>query len=140
MIQPQAFTKAILFIHVHPHKPWHHLAPHHHPVTHTTTLEHSQQTASQQTATPDFPHTALAPKPSYTCMHSANSCISPPRPVNLFPTQPSQHTFPQQCGTPQVYNIRIPLQGQATLTAIGPITAPLTTSTVSYRQAGTPSC
>ena len=95
------------------------------PLTHTTTLEPSQQVASQQTATPDFPHTALAPKPSYTCMRSANSCISPPRPVNLFPTTPSQHTFPQQCDSTQVYNIRIPLQGQATLTAIGPISAPL---------------
>ena len=95
------------------------------PLTHTTTLEPSQQVASQQTATPDFPHTAHAPKPSYTCMRSANSCISPPRPVNLFPTTPSQHTFPQQCDSTQVYNIRIPLQGQATLTAIGPISAPL---------------
>ena len=104
---------------IHPYTPPQTMAPPRTtppPVIHTATLEHSQQIASQQNATPDFPHAALAPKPSYTCMHSANSCISPPRPVNLFPTQPSQHIFPQQCDPTQVYNIRIPLQGQATLT------------------------
>ena len=92
--------------------------------TNITTREHSQPITPQTATTPDFPHTAQAPKQTYTCMRSANSCISPPRPVNLFPTNPPPHTTPQQCDPTQVYNIRIPLQGHARLTAIGPISAP----------------
>ena len=64
------------------------------PVIHTTTLEHSQQIASQQNATPDFPHTALAPKPSYTCMHSANSCIFTPTTSKPLPYSTITTHFP----------------------------------------------
>ena len=92
--------------------------------TNITSHDHSQPLTSPTATTPDFPHTALAPRPTYTCVRSANSCISPPRPVNLFPTNPPPHTLPQQCDPTQVYNIRIPIQGHATLTALGPITAP----------------
>ena len=92
--------------------------------TNITSHDHSQPLTPPTATTPDFPHTALAPRPTYTCMRSANSCISPPRPVNLFPTNPPPHTLPQQCDPTQVYNIRIPIQGHATLTALGPITAP----------------
>ena len=95
--------------------------------TNITTRQHSQPITPHAATTPDFPHTkatAPPPKPTYTCMRSANSCISPPRPVNLFPTNPPPHTTPQQCDPTQVYNIRIPLQGHATLTAVGPISAP----------------
>ena len=95
--------------------------------TNTTTQEHSQPITPQTATTPDFQHTkatAPPPRPTYTCMRSANSCVSPPRPVNLFPTNPPPHTTSQQCDPTQVYTIRIPLQGHATLTAIGPISAP----------------
>ena len=97
------------------------------PLTSNTPPQEQPPPITPQTAvTPDFPHTttaAPAPRPTYTCMRSANSCISPPRPVNLFPTNPPPHTSTQQCDPTQVYNIRIPLQGHATLTAIGPPSA-----------------
>ena len=90
--------------------------------------------------TPDFPQTthttstltlsdnlqrlAQAPRPhqSYTCMRAANSCVSPPRPINLFPS-PSPTTTPQPCDPTQLYSLQIPLQGHATLTPAGPIAA-----------------
>ena len=98
------------------------------PLTSNTPSQEQPPPITPQTAvTPDFPHaitTAPSPQQTYTCVRSANSCISPPRPVNLFPTNPPPHASTQQCDPTQVYNIRIPLQGHATLTALGPISAP----------------
>ena len=128
MTQLQAFPKVSLFTHILPHamaQPC--TTPPLPATTNVTPQEHPPPITPQTTMTPDFPHTkatAPSPHPTYTCMRSANSCVSPPRPVNLFPTNPPPHTSSQQCDPTQVYNIRIPLQGHATLTALGPISTP----------------
>ena len=106
----------------------------------TTAPQDTTTTTTQPPTTPDFPHTihtspapiltdnikrfapAPRPHPYYTCTRSANSCVSPPRPINLFPSPPPR-TTPQQCDPTQVYSLRIPLRGTATLTPAGPITA-----------------
>ena len=111
-----------------------HKLPHshtqHNPPLPTSPQDTTQTTTTPPPVTPDFPQTqlqqftALPPRPqqSYTYMRSANCCISPPRPVNLFPST-SPTTSSHQCDPNQLYNIHIPLQGHATLTAVGPPTA-----------------
>ena len=99
------------------------------PTTNINPQDSTQPTTAPPPTTPDFPHTQLQqltapppPKQTYTCIRSANSCIPPPRPVNLFPsTSPTASS--QQCDPNQVYNLHIPLRGHATLTAVGPPTA-----------------
>ena len=104
------------------------------PAQATTSIAPQDSTRANTTsppATPDVSHTqhhlhSAAPPPrpqqSYTCVRSANCCISPTRPVDLFPsTLPT--TSSQQCDPTQVYNLRIPLRGPATLTPVGPPTA-----------------
>ena len=59
------------------------------PTTNITSHDSTQTNTTPPPVTPDFPQTQLqqftAPPPrpqqSYTCMRSANCCISPPRPV-----------------------------------------------------------
>ena len=102
------------------------------PARPTTTITPQDSTHANTTpppVTPEFPHTQHHPQPSappprpqqsYTCMRSAN--ISPPRPVNLFPST-SPTTPSQQCDPTQIYNLHIPLRGHATLTPVRPPTA-----------------
>ena len=67
------------------------------------------------------PSNALPPR-LRQYMHAANSCTSPPRPINLYPSPPT-HPTPHNCDPTQVYSVHIPPRGHATLTPAEPITA-----------------